>query len=104
MNEDEEMKKLVVSLINPNILYYNLPILISDLLSMKTNRKFILDHPDLDLELTDSQGNTALFIALQYKMTEVVERLLKLGANINHINSNGNSPLHQAIQFPSCIP
>jgi ankyrin repeat protein len=50
-----------------------------------------------DLEITDYEfKNTALFFGIGNNHTEVVEYLIEKGANINHRNSNGDSPLHFA--------
>ena len=51
------------------------------------------------LTTTQSNTNTPLHIAAQEGQIEIIELLLKLGANINHIGENGRTPLHAAVAF-----
>ena len=47
-------------------------------------------------QITDHQGNTPLILALRYGFDEAIEPLLSGGANPNHQNEQGNTPLHFA--------
>ena len=50
-----------------------------------------------DLNCTDQNGNTPLYIAVSNNNLQYVKYLLGLGANINLQNENGNTVLHKAI-------
>ena len=50
------------------------------------------------LEATDSYLRTALILATSRKNDELVEWLIKQGANVNHQDRNGDSALHFAGQ------
>ena len=47
----------------------------------------------------DSNGNTALIVAAQNTNKRIAELLLNRGADINHQNSQGNTPMHYAMAY-----
>ena len=47
----------------------------------------------------DSNGNTALIVAAQNTNKRIAELLLNRGAEINHQNSQGNTPMHYAMAY-----
>ena len=51
------------------------------------------------VEAEDEGGNTLLLTACQNSNRRIVEMLLIRGANINHQNAQGNTPLHFALAF-----
>jgi len=59
--------------------------------------KFLLSKTTLNLDLQDSDGNTALLLAIFRGQFRMAEYLLKLGANPNIKNENGISPLYESI-------
>jgi len=50
-----------------------------------------------DIELFDSQGNTAIMFTVFYNKIENFNYLLSLNANINRINNDKESILHYAV-------
>ncbi len=58
----------------------------------KTNSSVLLNR-DLNLELKDNEGRTALFYAIEDNKLDLVDSLLKKGANPNSLDNNNNSPL-----------
>ena len=65
----------------------------------ETCLKFLIENrKDIHVwkTLGASAGDTPLHIACKSKHLEMVDKLLKLGANVNARNCKGNSPLHRA--------
>ena len=52
-----------------------------------------------DIDETNTEGKTALHIAIERKNWEVFEALLAKGANPRLIDGKGNTPLHLAAEF-----
>ncbi len=50
-----------------------------------------------NIEQVDNQGNTIIFYALKDKV-KILEYLIKNGANLNHQNNKGQTPLHFAFE------
>jgi len=67
-------------------------------------RKFIGDMPTL-MGQVDWAGRTPLHVAVLNKNIEIVDLLLKNGADTNVVDDDGNTPLHLAIftDFPGMI-
>ncbi|KAL2286025.1 hypothetical protein FJTKL_07270 [Diaporthe vaccinii] len=57
--------------------------------------RFFLRQPDLDVNMTDSQGNTALYLS---EDINVVGLLLEKGLDANIQNVDGNTALHCALE------
>lgn len=55
-------------------------------------------HKDF-IENKDKLGNTMLNYAVQNNMYDIVEYLIKNGADINTYNNDLNTPLHYALSF-----
>lgn len=51
---------------------------------------------DIDLNVKDENGKTALHHAVNYAVPKIVERLLSLGADVNAQDIMGETPLHYA--------
>lgn len=49
-----------------------------------------------DTEFYDSNGNSPLYYSAKYGDELMTKMLLKIGADVNQICSNGNTPLHMA--------
>gem|GEM_PF-1824612 len=62
----------------------------------------LLSQPNLDLEHTDAEGNTALTVAARTGNLAAVKRLLEKGANIRHANAKGLTALHIASEKGWC--
>lgn len=58
--------------------------------------KFLFENGKVDLNAVDADGNTPLMFAVKSGKREVVEYLLKKGAQIDYIDNFGVSPLHLA--------
>eukprot|EP00752_Nemacystus_decipiens_P018599 g16677.t1 len=52
-----------------------------------------------DINAEDAMGNTLLLVAVQQLQMPVVEFLVQRGANVNHGNGIGNTPLHFAMSY-----
>ena len=52
-----------------------------------------------DLELTNDDGETALFTAVRLRNTTAARQLLEQGANVNHRQINGRTALFEALRF-----
>lgn len=69
------------------------------LLHLATKRNFkavvekLLQLPGIDVNMRDRDGNTPLLLAVTLDNGELVELLLKHGANPNIVNNNGKTPL-----------
>jgi len=50
-----------------------------------------------NVNIQNIYGNTALHLAVSYKLYDVVKPLLDAGAKVNIKNNNGNTALHSAI-------
>eukprot|EP00903_Cladosiphon_okamuranus_P006198 g6095.t1 len=51
------------------------------------------------VDTEDEYGNTALMVACQNVNTQLCELLLRRGADVNHRNGRGNTPLHYAMAY-----
>ena len=60
---------------------------------------FLIENEDLLINKTDPEKNTALHIAIQRGLPEIVPLLLSHGADINAQNKDGNTPLHEAVLY-----
>jgi len=58
-----------------------------------------LNGPAFHINKTDEHGNTLLSIACQNGRFNMSKLLVKKGANINHQNAQGNTPLHFALAY-----
>ena len=56
-------------------------------------------NAEFPLDSEDEKGNTLLLVACQQCNHKMAEMLLARGANINHQNAHGNSPLHFAMAY-----
>ncbi|CAM9277713.1 unnamed protein product, partial [Scytosiphon promiscuus] len=52
-----------------------------------------------DINAEDSMGNTLLIVAVQQLQMPIVEFLVRRGADVNHCNTSGNTPLHFAMSY-----
>lgn len=59
----------------------------------------ILKSPNLDINITDSEGCTALFIASYKKNAKIMKMLLEVGADPNISTNDGQTPLSIACAF-----
>jgi ankyrin repeat protein len=67
---------------------------------------FLLAQPNLEVDKTNAEGDTALLLALKVsnnkkpslKVFQVVDALLKKGASIDHVNNNGENAFLIAIK------
>jgi glutaminase len=66
---------------------------------IKEVAKFVSDHPELDLSSSDYDGRTALHLAAQEGHYDVVEYLIKKGANIHATDRWNASSLRCAMQY-----
>ena len=58
--------------------------------------RHVLSTADLDIDIQDSNGWTALHHACQYGDIEIVKIIVKSGANINKFSNTGYYPIHIA--------
>jgi hypothetical protein len=66
---------------------------------MKGQRKVFdacFQPPEEDIDMSDSEGQVALHIAIQKKSYELFQLLLERGARTELYNGRGNTPLHEA--------
>ena len=56
-------------------------------------------NAEFPIDAEDEHGNTLLLLSCQNVNRKLVEMLLSRGANINHQNAQGNSPLHFAMAY-----
>ena len=63
-----------------------------------TYLRFILQQDDVNPNLQDGRGNTALNLAASRGWVEGVEILLRYKANVNLANASGETPLIRAVQ------
>jgi ankyrin repeat protein len=61
--------------------------------------RVLLQADDVNLNIQDAGGNTALIVAAEQNWTEGVGILLKYRANANLANSRGETPLIRAVQM-----
>ncbi|KAK7491653.1 hypothetical protein BaRGS_00017106 [Batillaria attramentaria] len=84
---------------NPNCTYRGKPILHLALSQGHVDvTNTLLDH-GVDIHQTDTKGETAIFAALSSdfdKAAEVVDRLISVGADVNHRSMTGRQPIHIA--------
>lgn len=50
----------------------------------------------MPVDLADEEGNTPLIVACQFGFGRIIKMLVRKDANINALNSRGDSPLHVA--------
>jgi len=59
----------------------------------------------INVNLTDSEGNTALHLFCKHyknpRCGELVAKFIEKGANVNAVNNDGETPLHQSVFNPS---
>eukprot|EP00026_Physarum_polycephalum_P001808 Phypoly_transcript_01811.p1 GENE.Phypoly_transcript_01811~~Phypoly_transcript_01811.p1 ORF type:complete len:813 (+),score=146.93 Phypoly_transcript_01811:168-2606(+) len=60
--------------------------------------KFLTDLPNIELNVTDSAGQTALHRAVNHNNEEVVQVLVQAGSDKRAENSQGQTPLHLAVK------
>jgi len=60
--------------------------------------RVLLQQDDINANLQDGRGNTALLIAAERGWDEGVQILIKYGANVNLANMSGETPLIRAVQ------
>ena len=60
--------------------------------------KFLNENCNLDIDIKDFDGNTALMFAVKSGKSEAVDYLLKNGATVNYTDNFGVSPLHLAVR------
>lgn len=63
-----------------------------------TYLRVLLQQDDINANLQDNRGNTALLIAAERGWGEGVQILIKYGASVNTANSSGETPLIRAVQ------
>ncbi len=63
-----------------------------------TYLRVLLQQDDINVNLPDGRGNTALIIAAERGWGEGVQILIKYSANVNMANSSGETPLIRAVQ------
>jgi hypothetical protein len=61
--------------------------------------KSIISSTDTDLNNVDTHGDTALILATQLNMSDMVKFLLRRGANPNYVNSYSKTSLNIAINY-----
>lgn len=66
--------------------------------SDSTYLRVLLQQDDINANLQDGRGNTALLIAAERGWDEGVQILIKYGANVNLANMSGETPLIRAVQ------
>jgi len=60
--------------------------------------KFLLNETEINIDATDGLGNTALIIACEKGLLEIVNYLIDNGANVNHQNKQGLTPAMKAAE------
>lgn len=63
-----------------------------------TYLRVLLQQDDVNINLQDNRGNTALLIAAERGWYEGVQILIKYKANVNAANTSGETPLIRAVQ------
>lgn len=63
-----------------------------------TYLRVLLQQDEINPNLQDNRGNTALIIAAERGWDEGVSILIKYGANVNLANASGETPLIRAVQ------
>ena len=63
-----------------------------------TYLRFLLQQSDINPNLQDGRGNTALILAAERGWTEGVSILIRYSANVNQANLSGETPLIRAVQ------
>ena len=58
-----------------------------------------LNGPAFHINKTDETGNSLLSIASQNGRFNMTKLLVRKGANVNHQNASGNTPLHFALAY-----
>ena len=58
--------------------------------------EFLLTSPIIDMNFKDKKGNTYLHLAICNANTDLINTIIKKGADINAQNMNGDTPLHIA--------
>ena len=60
--------------------------------------KVLLEQSEINTNAKNASGETALSMASRKKWKNVVEVLLKAGANVNSTDAKGSTALHHAVQ------
>ena len=65
----------------------------------------ILEHPDVNIDLSDIHGNSCLHLAAQCGHYEMVRKVIQKGANVNQTNDADDTALHLAVKsgFKKCV-
>ena len=60
--------------------------------------KYLLNETEIDIDTADGLGNTALILASEKGLLEVVNFLINKGANVNYQNKQGVTPAMKAAE------
>ncbi|XP_048245484.1 ankyrin-1-like [Haliotis rufescens] len=74
------------------------PLMLSILNGHTSVARHLLKHEQINLQLEDIDGDTALHFACRRNMIEVVRMLTEVGVDVNTINNQGETPLIAAVQ------
>lgn len=61
--------------------------------------EWLLNHPNLEIDKVDPDGDTALSHAIEKGFPETAIRLIRAGADVNHINNAGKNLVEFATEF-----
>ena len=60
--------------------------------------KYLLNEAEINIDVVDGFGNTALIIACEKGLLEIANYLINNGANVNHQNEQGATPVMKAAE------
>ena len=60
--------------------------------------KYLLNKTEINIDTADGYGNTALIIACEKGLLEIANYLINNGANVNHQNKQGLTPVMKAAE------